>query len=302
MARSLAIIIAVIPAVADARGSIEITAPNMEGARFARQALPATGNTTTALSKTIYLNPNTIVLRPGDNDSSNDVSSIVDAPTAVAGWDIDQETWDETVACVKGMYSRFDVVVTDEDPGDVPHIEAHFGGHPNDVGLPDNVLGVSPFTTDCSIIERSIVFTFTDVMEDDPQMMCEVMSQEIAHSFGLDHEMLAEDPMTYLPYFGNRSFQNEMASCGEYGQRMCGISGSVCRQQQNSVALLTARLGANPNAPAPGSDDDMQATMKDGIGGGCDAGGGNAGFAFVLLVGHLARRRTQNRRRGAVLQ
>ena len=28
--------------------------------------------------------------------------------------------------------------------------------------MPDDVLGVSPFTTDCAIIENSIVFTFTE--------------------------------------------------------------------------------------------------------------------------------------------
>ena len=300
MARSLAVLIFLLPAVADARGRIEVTAPNLEGARFARQALPATGKTTLAESRTIYLNPDPIVLRPGDNDSTSDVSSIVDGPTAVGGWDIDADTWQETVDCVRDMYSRFDVVVTDEDPGDVPHVEAHFGGHPNELGLPDEVLGVSPFTTDCSIVEHSIVFTFTDVIPDDAQYMCEVMSQEIAHSFGLDHEMLPEDPMTYLTYFGNRSFQDEMADCGEFGQRMCGIEGSVCREQQNSVALLTERLGRNPDAPAP---DDEQMAMQDQIGGGCSAGGGNAGIGFVLLVGHLvARRRTRHRRRGAVLQ
>src|SRR5689334_21620745 len=71
MARSLAVLILVLPAVADARGRIEVTAPNAVGARFARQALPATGYTALAKSKTIYLNHDDIVLRPGDNDSAN---------------------------------------------------------------------------------------------------------------------------------------------------------------------------------------------------------------------------------------
>jgi len=287
-----------LPAVANARGRvIDVTAANPEGMKFARQALPAVGATTTrAESRTIYLNRDGVVLRPGDNNSTLDTSSIVTSPSEIPGWDIDDDTWQETVDCMKGMYARFDVTVTDEDPGNTPHIEAVFGGHPFDVELPDNVAGVSPFTTDCGIIERSIVFTFTDVLGDDPQVACEVMAQEIAHSFGLDHELLPEDPMTYLEYAGNRSFQNEMASCGEFGERMCGIDGSVCRQRQNSVQLLMERLGPNPKMPEPDSTGDDQ-VGDSGIIGGCNAGGGGAGIGFMLLIGHVVLRR-RSRHRG----
>ncbi len=302
MGRNLLLaVLLLLPAVASANARIvDVTAPNPRGMKFARQALAASGVVGRAESRTIYLNRDGVVLRPGDNDSAQNISSVVTQPTVIAGWDIDDGTWSETVACVRDMYSRFDVVVTDRDPGDVPHIEAVFGGHPADVGLPDNVAGVSPFTTDCAIIERSIVFTFTDVIEDDPQVMCEVMAQEIAHSYGLDHELLPEDPMTYLTYFGNRSFQDEMADCGEYGERMCGIEGSVCRERQNSVTLLTERLGARPSTAVPEAADDEVAS---GITGGCSTGGSGAGIGFVLLVGHLvARRRTRDRRHRAVLQ
>ncbi len=301
MGRNLLLAVLLLPAVASANARIvDVTAPNPRGMKFARQALAASGVVGRAESRTIYLDRDGVVLRPGDNDSAQNISSVVTQPTVIAGWDIDDGTWSETVACVRDMYSRFDVVVTDRDPGDVPHIEAVFGGHPADVGLPDNVAGVSPFTTDCAIIERSIVFTFTDVIEDDPQVMCEVMAQEIAHSYGLDHELLPEDPMTYLTYFGNRSFQDEMADCGEYGERMCGIEGSVCRERQNSVTLLTERLGARPSTAVPEAADDEVAS---GITGGCSTGGSGAGIGFVLLVGHLvARRRTRDRRHRAVLQ
>jgi uncharacterized protein (TIGR03382 family) len=76
-----------------------------------------------------------------------------------------------------------------------------------------------------------------------PREACEVMAQEVAHSYGLDHQLTASDPMTYLDYTGNRSFQDTMAQCGEYSARNCGINGSVCRNGQNSVALLKERLG-----------------------------------------------------------
>ncbi|CAN5920473.1 hypothetical protein BH11MYX3_BH11MYX3_18090 [soil metagenome] len=255
--------------------------------RFARQLLPAQPMATArAGSRLIYLNREGAVLFPGTaNDARTQTSSIVSEPTLIGSWDVDDDLWSETLDCVREIYRPFDVTITDEDPGDVPHMEAIFGGHPRDVGLPDNVAGVSPFTEDCSVIEGSIVFTFTDVMPDDARAMCEVMAQEIAHSYGLDHEMLASDPMTYLPYDGERTFQDVDAPCGETGNRTCGIGGTMCRRTQNSVKLLTERLGANGGpAPTPASEDTE-------VGAGCTAGGGRATLAFGVLALAFTRRR-----------
>jgi MYXO-CTERM domain-containing protein len=271
------------------------------GYRFARQVLTPSGAVTDqkAQSRTIYLNRDGAILFPGDNDSSEDTSSIVTEPVLVPGWDIDDETWDETVACVRDLYSRFDVDITDVDPGDVPHIEALFGGHPSDVGLPDDVAGVSPFTTDCSTIERSIVFTFTDVLPDDARLMCEVMAQEIAHSFGLDHQMTPSDPMTYLDYDGDRTFKNEMAVCGEFEGRDCGINGSVCRDGQNSVSVLTSRLGKR------GAEDalpEVPTTTGPEAGGCASSGSGGPlglGVVALALACMLRRQRKSRLCRGA---
>jgi len=269
------------------------------GYTTARQVLPATGLSSDqrARSRVIYLNPNGVILYPGVNDSREDTSSLVDEPVLITPWDIDQDTWDDTVDCVRQLYSRFDVTVTDVDPGATPHVEAVFGGHPNDIGLPDNVAGVSPFTTDCSIIENSIVFTFTDVLPDDARVMCEVMSQEIAHSYGLDHQMTPSDPMTYLDYYGDRHFQDTMASCGEFERRDCGINGSVCRDGQNSVALLTSRLGRR------GAEDDPPGDTTTTTGpeaGGCSASGSGGPLTGALWVvagslAYMLRRRRCSR-------
>src|SRR4029079_18288647 len=78
-----------------------------------------------------------------------------------------------------------------------------------------------------------------------PEEICEIAAQEIAHAFGLDHEFLASDPMTYLDFNGLKRFQNVDAQCGEYAARTCGLPGTgvLCSQRQNSVALLTQRVG-----------------------------------------------------------
>jgi uncharacterized protein (TIGR03382 family) len=222
------------------------TAPDANDLVFARQVLPPSSTPTAsavALSRVIYLNYNGVTLSPGTNDSRTNKSTIATQQTAIAAWNASATVKSATTACMKEIFGPFNVTITDTDPGNVNHIEAVFGGSPGQLGLPSNVAGVSPFTTDCSIIENSIVFTFTNVIPADARTACEIMAQEVAHSYGLDHELLASDPMTYLQYNGNRSFQNMTVSCGESTARPCGINGNTCRANQNSVTLLAERVG-----------------------------------------------------------
>ena len=238
------------PGTAD-YGDIVAGPPTINELVFARQVLPPIYNPITpgtnaalATSKTIYLNKNGVTLQPGNNDSRTNRSTLATQATTLPAWNASPAVWTATVNCMKDMFAAYDVVVTDVDPGATPHIEAVFGGSPTQLGMPNGVAGVSPFTQNCSIIENAIVFTFTAVLpQTDSRLMCEIMAQEVAHAYGLDHELLASDPMTYLDYNGNRAFQNQTASCGEDVQRPCGINGSVCRPNQNSVTLLTERLG-----------------------------------------------------------
>lgn len=233
-----------------AYGDIVAGAPTINDLQLARQVLPPSGDSTStsttalAQSKVIYLNKNGVTLQPGTNDSRTNRSTLATQATTLPAWNVSATTWTATVNCMKELFAPFNVVVTETDPGTTtPHMEAVFGGSPTQLGMPNNVAGVSPFTTDCSVIENSIVFTFTNVIPADARLACEIMAQEVAHSYGLDHELLASDPMTYLDYTGNRTFKNQTASCGEDIARPCGINGSTCRANQNSVTLLTERLG-----------------------------------------------------------
>jgi uncharacterized protein (TIGR03382 family) len=223
------------------------------GPEFVRQVVPATAAATgLARTHTIYLNHTGALLSPGFNDSQANTSTIVTRATQVPGWNASAADWAATVSCMKDIWSRFDMTITDVDPGATPHIEALFARSPADVGITTNVGGISPFSANCSVIEGSIVFAFTDSLPKQPRAICEVMAQEIAHSYGLDHELLASDPMTYLAFAGNREFQDRDASCGESTARPCGIGGVSCRATQNSVQLLLSRLGAaNRDRQAP---------------------------------------------------
>ena len=198
----------------------------------------------------IYMNRVGGTYSPGNNDARTNRSSLVQRATRIDPWAVSNANWNQVMTCVKDLFAPFDVEITDVDPGpDVPHIESVVAGSPGDLGQRDDVGGVSPFTSSCTVIPNSIVFTFANVFGNDMETVCEVVAQEAAHSFGLDHELLASDPMTYLGFSGLRRFQDVEADCGERTVRPCGLpGGQVCRQKQNSVRLLLERIG-----PAQGS-------------------------------------------------
>jgi MYXO-CTERM domain-containing protein len=226
---------------------VVVTPTRGDGLQFGRVLVedPGTPAAARAQSRTVYLNKNGVSLTPGVNDARTNRSSIIPMAATVPAWAASPTLWSKTVTCLREMFAPFDVAITETDPGTLPHIEAVFGGSPMDLGMSGNLAGVSPFSSTCKVIENSIVFTFTDVIPQNAQVACEIMAQEIAHSYGLDHELLASDPMTYLSYTGKRTFQNQMASCGESSPRDCGIQGAQkCRDGQNSYAILMERIGA----------------------------------------------------------
>jgi uncharacterized protein (TIGR03382 family) len=225
------------------------TAPRADGRPSdAMQVIPPVKTTLAAGTPwVLYLNKNGGTFTPANtNDSRTNASTIPQQASVIAPWNVPTAGWQQVVDCVKAEFAPFNIQVTDVDPGSTPHIESVIAGSPADVQMPNNVGGVSPFTVDCQTIPNSIVFTFAQIYGTDYQTVCEVAAQEIAHSFGLDHEYLASDPMTYLDYNGHKTFQNQTSQCGEYSARACGLvtqGYASCRADQNSVALLTARVG-----------------------------------------------------------
>jgi len=189
---------------------------------------------------TVYLNRNGGTFSPGEpNDSRTNVSSVPDTPVSIPAWEVDDVVWGEVFACVQDLFAPFGVVAVDVDPGDSDHVEAVLGGLPGLVGLDPNAAGVSPFRTDCSVIDNSIVFIFPDVLSDS-RLVCEAVAQEVAHSIGLDHQYLCEDPMTYLTGCGEKKFLFRESVCGELEPRDC-----KCTRTQNSARLLLDRLGSS---------------------------------------------------------
>lgn len=195
----------------------------------------------------VYLNRGGGTYRPGMSDATANTTTLVDQPATVPPWDVSDDGWQQVVGCVEQILSRWHVGVTDQDPGAVPHLEVVVAGRPGDIGMPAGIGGVAPMRSDCRVIPDPIVFTFAELFGTSYAAVCEVTAQEIAHTFGLDHELLCSDPMSYLRC-GAKSFQDVAARCGEDVARDCFCGAPT----QNSVAMLDERIGvAGAGNPAP---------------------------------------------------
>ncbi len=206
-----------------------------------------------AESRVIYLDRGGLDVVPGHDDARHARSSIVKQPVRFEPWDIDDAIWNQVTDCLAELFERFDVSITDRDPGpSVSQIRAVFTHRPDNAFEPGD-LGVAPFAGDCGVVENAIVFTFVDGL--DPRLICEVQAQEIAHAYGVDHALLDTDVMSYLPRRGSRAFQDEAVSCGELEPRPCGEKvpgpGPGCRPEQNAVRVLADRLGVTAPLDGP---------------------------------------------------
>ncbi|MBK9032470.1 MAG: MYXO-CTERM sorting domain-containing protein [Myxococcales bacterium] len=207
-------------------------------------------------SHILYVNncwPAGCVVTPGNltapDDARADVSAIVSGtnPRTLRPYSGSLATWQAIVACVRENYAPFDVTVVTEDPGPVPHFEAMAAGLPGDLGFPSAVTGVASFT--CDVIPNAMSFSFLNRRPADVYDACWTISQESAHSFGLSHELLPGDAMTYAPNPPRKRFVDERSCIGTQGccqpaaECMCGAT------EQNTVAALRAVFGPAPAAP-----------------------------------------------------
>lgn len=196
-------------------------------------------------SRTIFIERRGVELKPGDDDAASGLSSIVasaiNKPVKTRGWSGSDARWKQLVACVAKQFAPFAVAVTDERPPTDDFIMVAVGGRPTDVGIKEkDVAGLSPFNG--AVIPRSIVFAFSAATDNDVETTCETIAMEVGHSYGLDHEYLCKDVMTYLRGCGAKRFVDETVPCGEAKKRACETGGTT----QNSYRHLLSVLGAHP--------------------------------------------------------
>jgi hypothetical protein len=201
----------------------------------------------------------------GNDNSSTNTSSVGGGFLPEFRWS--DAVWDGVVECTRDIFSPFNIVVTDVDPGATEHMEAIVAGEACDLSGSGGwefqcpfILGVAPFECGYNYIPRSISFTFANdnsygggSVESQVNNLCSTIGQEVAHTWGLDHELLASDPMTYLPYNGRRQFADQLVACGEYEGQPHGCGAQVgcggTPAQQNSVQRIIDRFGASSPTP-----------------------------------------------------
>jgi hypothetical protein len=95
------------------------------------------------IHRVIYLNKDGGTYVPGNNNSSTNRSSIPSQTSAVGAYEGTATQWTQLYTCLRDQFARFDVEVTDVDPGAAVHIEAVMGGNPQDVGMGSGVGGTT---------------------------------------------------------------------------------------------------------------------------------------------------------------
>lgn len=172
-----------------------------------------------------------------------------------AGAPADAE-WNQLVACMKDVYSPYDVEVTDVKPATGTYHMAIVAGFPSELGFGEDILGVAPLSPSCAALDNVMSFSFANAHGPTLRVnnLCWTAAQESAHAFGLDHTIkfidgksTCNDPMTYqVDCGGTRFFRNQPAKCGDFNERACR-----CGSTQNSHKKLIDTFG--PGTPSYGA-------------------------------------------------
>ena len=212
----------------------------------------------TAPYNVIFLNrcANGCTVKSGTTDSRTDTSAIVSGSHVLTKFTYGDATWNSLVACVRDVFSPFNVQVTDVDPGSANHFEIMIGGNPTDIGFSNNVGGVSGNGCGDTYIPNALVFDFADVWSSSSttcsssclEDMCSTAAQEIGHSFGMDHSHNSADPMTYFNFVGRKYFQNSADPCGSDCVSGTGPMGNACSGSDNQVHTCCVNEGTTQNS------------------------------------------------------
>jgi len=152
------------------------------------------------------------VHQSGSDNSTTDSSTIGGGVlSAFNGTDAE---WTQIKQCMIDVFTPFNVVITDTDPGTASHLEIMIAGLGSDIGV-SGAAGIAPFRCQ-SYQNNALVFAFANLPGQSVNDICWTAAQEIAHTWSLDHSTDAADPLTYSLFGSRRYYQDTAAQCGSW--------------------------------------------------------------------------------------
>jgi len=190
----------------------------------------------------VFVNTSPTQFIPGDPaDSVTNTSGIVTetlTTTGVVGKTLG--VWPEAVTCLREMLTPYNVVVVEEDPGNVDHIEIAVSNDPSDLGL-SGTTGIAPATPDCAGLQRGVAFAF-DLYGGDMKATCNNLGWLLGHTVGIDTLYHCPDVTTFLGGCGtDKSFTDNESECGEFEARECQCGGTTQNSHQKMLDFYGPR-------------------------------------------------------------
>ncbi len=203
----------------------------------------------------VFVNFDGAQLSPGADDAINNVTQLTQLAGAFAAYGEGTKR-QAALQAVQVDWSAYDVFITDERPASGPYT-MNMTGPTNPFG--NGILGVAPL--DCNDSQTNSNITYAFHSANDPfsaATQATTISQEVAHSYGLEHVNQPGDIMNPSNAGGDPSFLDECISIvpGQNGI-LCGAQHAVhCPQgggaAQNAHLELLDMFGASvPDAAAP---------------------------------------------------
>jgi MYXO-CTERM domain-containing protein len=186
-------------------------------------------------------------------------AAVIIQPGVIPPYPGNDTQWAEVVSCVKTFFAEYNVDVVDAEPEPSrKYVEIVVGGRQTDLNYVSPigaVWGVASNDVFCNVSDKGVAFAFAADHPPQSQLygrtaLCETIAHEAGHVYGLEHEVLKEDLMSYEQY-DPKDFMNVQSKCGEYETGphacSCGTEGT-----QNSHSKLMDLVGPNDLVPPTG--------------------------------------------------
>lgn len=173
------------------------------------------------------------------SDSTLDVSSILADDVDFFPYPHGEDSWQALLVQTRAIVAPFRIVVTDVDPSPAAHDEVVVCGNALEAGFA-GLPGAAPLR--CEPGQNPISFVFAEDIaagDDRERRLAELVVQEAAHAWSLDHVLGCDDMMGYDGDCGPRTLIDAELDCGNEQLSTCACGG----KEQNSFHVIAGLFG-----------------------------------------------------------